>query len=311
MNPLINNEKHYSTLNNYLRARFGEKVFKVSLNAGFTCPNRDGTIGYGGCLYCSAALSGDFAGSKNDSLKKQFQKIKKVMSSKWPTASYIAYLQAGSNTYAPLEVLKKIYEEVINLDTNILVLSIATRPDIISDEVISLLKSINEQKEIWVELGFQTMHEETRRFLNVGYQNDTFIDTVNRLKEANLKVIVHIINGLPNESEDMMIETAKFLNQLPIDGIKIHMLHLMVDTPLGALYQEKPFPLLSLKEFVKITVNQLRHLNDNIIIHRLTGDAPRNLLIEPIWTLKKFVVINEIDKLMRQNNFFQGDLIKK
>lgn len=310
MNPLINDEKHYVTLNNYLRSRFSQKVFKVSLNAGFTCPNRDGTISRGGCLYCSEALSGDFAGQKTDSFKQQFRQIKTMMSSKWPKAQYIAYLQAGSNTYAPIEVLSATYQEVINLDPNILIFCLATRPDVISNDVISLLAQINKQKEVWVELGFQTMHEKTKAFLNIGYSNETFVKTVERLKKANLTVIAHIINGLPNETPAMMVETAKFLNDLPIDGIKIHMLHLMKNTALGTLYEQNPFPLLSLEAFVQITVLQLRHLNDQIIIHRLTGDAPMELLIKPKWTLKKFVVINEIDKLMRRNNFYQGDLLK-
>lgn len=308
MKHLMNYEKHYITFNNYLKDRFHDKVFRVSLNAGFTCPNRDGLKSTKGCIYCSNKLSGDFAGDVFDDFSTQFKKGVELESKKWQSSTYIAYLQAGTNTYGNVEHLRKIYNEIINIDKFIKVLSIATRPDCINQEIVSLLKEINEKCEVWIELGFQTMHEATSLFINKCYTNQDFEQAINLLNNAGIKVIVHIINGLPYETKEMMIETVKYLNQFNLFGIKIHMLHVMKDTILGDLYLKEPFKLLSLEEFVEVTVEQLRHLKTNIVIHRLTGDAPRDLLIEPSWTLKKFVVLNEIDKYMRKHNYYQGDL---
>lgn len=308
MKHLMNHEKHYITFNNYLKDRFHDKVFRVSLNAGFTCPNRDGLKSTKGCIYCSNKLSGDFAGDVFDDFSTQFKKGVELESKKWQSSTYIAYLQAGTNTYGNVEHLRKIYNEIINIDKFIKVLSIATRPDCINEEIVSLLKEINTKCEVWIELGFQTMHEATSLFINKCYNNQDFEYAINLLNNADIKVIVHIINGLPYETKEMMIETVKYLNQFNLFGIKIHMLHVMKDTILGDLYLKESFKLLSLEEFVEVTVEQLRHLKTNIVIHRLTGDAPRDLLIEPLWTLKKFVVLNEIDKYMRKHNYYQGDL---
>ena len=308
MKHLMNHEKHYITFNNYLKDRFHDKVFRVSLNAGFTCPNRDGLKSTKGCIYCSNKLSGDFAGDVLDDFSTQFKKGVELESHKWQSSTYIAYLQAGTNTYGNVEQLRKIYNEIININKFIKVLSIATRPDCINEEIVNLLKEINEKCEVWIELGFQTMHEATSLFINKCYTNQDFEYAINLLNNAGIKVIVHIINGLPYETKEMMIETTKYLNQFNLFGIKIHMLHVMKDTILGDLYLKEPFKLLSLEEFVEITVEQLRYLNTNIVVHRLTGDAPRDLLIEPIWTLKKFIVLNEIDKYMRKHNYYQGDL---
>lgn len=315
MNKLINDEKHYVTLNNYLKNIYNKKVFKVSLNGDFSCPNRDGKISYDGCIFCSEKGSGDFAGEKGLPIKEQFYNIVKMMEKKWNDGYYIAYFQANTNTYDTLENLKKRYNEIIKdgvlLDDKIKILSIATRPDCLDEEIVSYLASINKIIPVWVELGFQTMHHKTAILINRGYFNDTFIDAVNLLNKYNLTTIVHIINGLPGETYEDMIATAKFLNTLPIQGVKIHMLHIMKNTPLEKYYKETNFNVLSLDEYVKIVSNQLRYLNDNIVIHRVTGDSPKDLLIEPLWTLKKFVVINEIDKYMRNNNIYQGDLCLK
>ena len=308
MKHLMNHEKHYITFNNYLKDRFHDKVFRVSLNAGFTCPNRDGLKSTKGCIYCSNKLSGDFAGDIFDDFSTQFKKGVELESKKWQSSTYIAYLQAGTNTYGNVEHLRKIYNEIINIDKFIKVLSIATRPDCINEEIVNLLKEINQKCEVWIELGFQTMHEATSLFINKCYNNQDFEYAINLLNNAGIKVIVHIINGLPYETKEMMIDTVKYLNQFNLFGIKIHMLHVMKDTILGDLYLKESFKLLSLEEFVEVTVEQLRHLKTNIVIHRLTGDAPRDLLIEPLWTLKKFVVLNEIDKYMRKHNYYQGDL---
>ncbi len=315
MNKLINDEKHYVTLNNYLKSVYSKKVFKVSLNGDFSCPNRDGKISTNGCIFCSEKGSGDFAGEKSLPIKEQFYNIVKMMENKWNDGYYIAYFQANTNTYDTLENLKKRYEEIIKdgvlLDDKIKILSIATRPDCLNEEIVSYLSEINKVIPVWIELGFQTMHHKTAILINRGYFNDTFVDAVNLLNKYNITTIVHIINGLPGETYDDMIETAKFLNNLPIHGVKIHMLHIMKNTPLEKYYNDTKFDVLSLEEYVKVVVNQLRYLNDNIVIHRVTGDSPKELLIEPLWTLKKFVVINEIDKYMRANKIYQGDLCLK
>lgn len=315
MNKLMNDEKHYVTLNNYLKSVYSKKVFKVSLNGDFSCPNRDGKISLNGCIFCSEKGSGDFAGEKSLPIKEQFYNIVKMMENKWNDGYYIAYFQANTNTYDTLENLKKRYEEIIKdgvlLDDKIKILSIATRPDCLNEEIVSYLSEINKVIPVWIELGFQTMHHKTAILINRGYFNDTFVDAVGLLNKYNITTIVHIINGLPGETYNDMIETAKFLNNLPIHGVKIHMLHIMKNTPLEKYYADTKFDVLSLEEYVKIVVNQLRYLNDNIIIHRVTGDSPKDLLIEPLWTLKKFVVINEIDKYMRANKIYQGDLCLK
>lgn len=308
---LMNDEKHYVTLNNYLRARFNSKVFRISLNAGLSCPNRDKSPNNIGCLYCSSNLSGDFGGDKEDSFLEQFNSIKEIMEQKWHDGLYIAYLQAGSNTYADINKLKEIYSEVISLNEKIVILSIATRPDCINEEIISLLKEIQKKKEIWIELGFQTMHDATKDKLNIGYHNIDFENAMELLNKNNIPTIVHVINGLPGETKEMMIDTIKYLNKFNISGIKIHMLHILKNTPLGTIYQNNPFKVLSKDEFIEISVEQLRLLNPNIVIHRITGDPDKEDLIEPNWVLKKFVVLNDIDKLMRKENYYQGDLWQK
>lgn len=306
MKHLMNNEKHYITLNNYLKDRFNKKVYKIALNGNFTCPNRDGKISKLGCLFCSEAGSGDFSGNKELSFIDQFNEIKTMMQEKWEDGYFIAYLQANTNTYDTVENLRKKYYEIISLDKDIKIFSVATRPDCITKEVAELLSEINQKIEVWVELGFQTSNEQTGKFINRGYNNDCLVKAVNLLNEFNITTIIHIINGLPGDSKDDMINTVKFLNKLPIKGIKIHMLHVMKNTPLEKIYLQNPFKLLSLEEYVEIVSEQLILLNTNIVIHRVTGDSPKELLIEPTWTLKKFVVMNEIDKYMRKNNLYQG-----
>lgn len=315
MNELINDEKHYVTINNYLKSLYHKKVFKVALNGNFSCPNRDGTLSDSGCIFCSSKGSGDFAGEKSLTIREQFLSIVNKMKQKWPSEYYIAYFQANTNTYDSLENLKKRYNQIFDgknlLDKNIKILSIATRPDCINEEIVKYLAQINQTIPVWIELGFQTMHQHTAIVINRGYVNDTFEKAIQLLKKYQLSTIVHIINGLPGETKNDMIETVKYLNTLQINGIKIHMLHIMKETPLEKYYQNYPFHILTLEEYVDIVVTQLRYLNDKIIIHRITGDAPKDLLIQPLWTLKKFVVINEIDKLMRKEKIFQGDLCLK
>ena len=268
-----------------------------------------------GCIFCSEKGSGDFAGNPFKPIKEQFEEIKQMMKLKWNDGYYIAYFQANTNTYGTIEKLKQTYSQIVSenylIDPNVKILSIATRPDCINEEIVKYLSSINQIIPVWVELGFQTMHEKTYKLINRGYDNPCFEEAIKLLKKYNLTTIVHVINGLPFETKEMMIETVKYLNNFKIDGIKIHMLHIMKNTPLEDYYNNYKFKVLSLEDYVDIVVNQLRYLDQNIVIHRVTGDSPKELLIEPIWTLKKFVVINEIDKLMRKENIYQGDLCTK
>ena len=303
--------KRYYTLDYFYRHKYGCKVFKVSLNAGFTCPNRDGTVGVGGCIYCSSSGSGEFGGNPNDDLVTQFNTIKNQMLKKWPDNSkYIGYFQAGTNTYADIDTLKEKYETILKLD-HVVGLHIATRPDAISDECLELLSSLNKKTDLTIELGLQTIHEQTAILINRCHSLNTFEEMVKKLRSRNISVVVHIINGLPYETADMMIETAKYLANLDIQGIKIHMLSILKNTKLATIYQASPFPLLSLNEYVDITVKQLEYLPQNIVIHRITGDPKKEDLIAPNWLLKKFCVINEIDKKMARENIYQGDLYKK
>lgn len=306
---IMNTEKHYNTLNNYYRFKYHKKVFKIALNGNFTCPNIDGTVARGGCTFCTPLGSGDFAGNKQSPLKEQFENIKQMMHTKWPDeAYYVVYFQANTNTHGPIEKIKKLFDEAITLDKNIVMISIATRPDSLPDDVLDYLNDLNKRVPVQVELGLQTIYQKTSDLINRAHDLQCFDEAVHKLRERGIEVVVHIINGLPYETNEMMLKTAQHLNSLDIQGVKIHMLHVMEKTKMGFDYKKNPFPVLTLEAYVNITVLQLRHLNKNIIIHRVTGDAPKSLLIEPTWTLKKFVVQNEIDKLMRKHNFFQGDL---
>lgn len=311
MMKLMTNEKRYNTLNAYYKQKYGKKVFKVSLDGGFTCPNKDGTKGTKGCIYCSEAGSGDFAGNKLKSITEQFQEVKDRMLKKWPDAYTIAYFQANTNTYKPVDQLKQLYDEALNADDSIVGLSIGTRPDALNKEIYDLLSTYNEKTDLIVELGLQSIHEKTNLFINRQHTLACFEDAVKELRKRNIDVVVHIINGFHIETKQDMLDTVKYLNTLDIQGIKIHLLHIMKNTLLGRLYEKEPFKILTLKEYIDIVCDQLELLDENIIIHRLTGDAPKELLIDPKWSLKKFVVMNEIDKEMRRRNTFQGQKNKK
>lgn len=303
---IFTNQHKYYTLNSYLNHRFNKKVFKVALNGDFSCPNRDGKISHHGCLYCSEKGSGDFAGDKTVDLKSQFNSVREIIHKKWPNAAYIVYFQANTNTYGSLEKLTTLFEEAITLHKDIVAISIATRPDCLEDDIINYLADLNSRIPVWVELGLQTIHEKTAKIINRGHDLKCFTDAVNRLRDKNIEVIAHIINGLPHETKDMMLDTIHYLNSIDIQGIKIHSLFLLQKTIMGEMYLKKPWKLLSLEEYVEIVVEQLALLNPNIVIHRLSGDAPKALLIAPEWGLKKFVVMNEIDKLMKAKQYYQG-----
>lgn len=300
-----NSNKRYHTLDYYYKNRFHEKVFKVSLNAGFSCPNIDGKVGYGGCIYCSKTGSGEFAGNKEDSLEKQFLEIKNMMLKKWPKAKYIGYFQARTNTYAPVSELKKMYEKILNQE-NVIGLNIATRPDAISDECLDYLKELNKKTYLTIELGLQTTKEETTKLINRCHSLQCFENMVKKLRERNIDVVVHIINGLPYETKEDMLNTVKYLNKLDIQGIKIHMLSITKDTPIEKMYKEEKFKLLSKEEYIDIVVDQLELLREEIVIHRITGDPKLDELIEPTWLTKKFCVLNDIDKEMVKRDTYQG-----
>ncbi len=294
--------KRYHTLNYDLTNRFNTRVFKVSLNGNFSCPNfKNGS----GCIFCSAKGSGDFAGNKEDDLLTQFNSIKSKLNNKWPDTKYIAYFQANTNTYAPVSVLKKKFEEVLTFP-NVVGINIGTRPDAITDECLDYLTDLSKRTFLTIELGLQTMHDDTLKLINRGHDLACFDNCVKRLREKNINVVVHIINGLPFETFDMMMDTVKHLNKLDIQGIKIHMLHVLKNTKLESFYEETNFHLLTKEEYVRIVCDQIEELNENIVIHRLTGDGAKEDLIAPLWTLKKVSVLNDIDKELRKRGTYQG-----
>ncbi len=300
-----NTNKRYYTLDYYYKSKYNIKVFKVSLNMGLTCPNKDGKVGYGGCIYCSKMGSGEYAGDKKKSLKEQFEDVKSIMLKKWPNAKYIAYFSANTNTYAPIEKLKKAWDEVLNYE-NVIGINISTRPDSISKECYDYLEELNKKTDLTIELGLQTIHEKTSKLINRCHTLQCFENCVKELNKRNIKVLVHIINGLPYETKEMMLETVKYLNNLNIWGIKIHMLNVLKDTKLEQLYQKEHFHILSKDEYVNIVCDQLELLHENIVINRLTGDPKLEDLIEPKWIIKKVCVLNDIDKEMKRRESFQG-----
>ena len=281
-----NSNKRYHTLDYFYKNKFNTKIAKISLNGGFTCPNKDGTKGVGGCIYCSKLGSGDYAGNLSKSITDQFEEIKEKMNKKWPNTKYIAYFQANTNTYAPVNILKEKYEEALKID-GVVGLNIATRSDAITNECLIYLEELNRG---------ETLEE--------------FEAMVKKLRARNINVIVHIINGLPFETKEMMLETVKYVNSLDIQGIKIHMLHIIKDTKLAKLYKEKPFHVLTREEYVDIVCDELELLRPEIVINRITGDPNPDELIEPKWLIKKFGVLNEIDKEMERRNSYQGKRVE-
>lgn len=299
------NGKRYHSLNYFLRDKFGEKVFKVSLDGGFSCPNRDGKISKGGCLFCSERGSGDFAGDREFSISKQFADVKNMMSNKWKSGKYIAYFQAYTNTYAPVEVLRKKYEEALNQE-GVVAISIATRPDCLEDDVLDLLDEINKKVYLWIELGLQTSNDESAKRINRGYSLKVFEDAMKKLKERNIDVVVHDILGLPGETKDDMIKTIDYIAHSGAKGIKFHLLHLMKQTPLVKVYEKGNLEFLSQEDYIELITKGISMLPEDMVVHRLTGDAPRELLIGPMWSLKKWEVLNSIDKTLEENDLWQG-----
>ncbi len=304
---IFNENKRYNSLSNYYKKKYNKKVFKISLNGNFTCPNLDGKLSHKGCIYCSELGSGDFAGNKIKPIKEQYNEVKERMLSKWPDAYYIPYLQANTNTYGDLNKIKSLIDEILDIKDDIVMISLSTRCDCLDDDILNYLSEVNKIMPIQIELGLQSSKQESLDFINRCHTVNCVTEAVNKLRKHNIEVVLHIINGLPKESKEDMINTAKYCNSLDIQGVKIHMLHVMEKTRLGNLYKKEPFHILTLEEYTDITVEQIRLLRKDIVIHRLTGDAPKDLLIAPDWTLKKFVVLNEIDKVMGSNNYWQGD----
>ena len=300
-----NDNKRYHTFNYYLKNKYHCKVAKVGLNAGFTCPNRDGSKGVGGCIFCSDSGSGDFAGNVHDSLQTQFNQVSQILSNKWPGCKYIAYFQANTNTYGPVEKIKKCVEPFIN-KKDVVAISITTRPDCLNDDVLEYLKDVNSRCDLWVELGLQTIHDRTGLIINRCHSYQDFLDGLNKLRALNINVCVHIINGLPYETPEMMLETAKTVGQLDIQAIKIHMLYIIENTKLHQLYLKKPFKILDREEYIKLVVEQLAYLPENIVIERLTGDGKIDDLIAPLWSVKKVTILNDIDKMMVAKDYYQG-----
>ena len=288
------NNKRYYTLDYYYKKLFNHKVAKLSLDGPFTCPNIDGKKGYGGCIYCTPS-------SNAKSIEDQIKEQKKIIDKKWPNSKYIVYLQSHSNTYGSIEKLKSIYEPLLKIN-NVIGLSIGTRVDCISNECLDYLEELSKRTFLTVELGLQTIHEKTSKLINRCHTLDEFEIMVKELKRRNINVVVHIIDGLPFETREMMIETIRYINKLHIDGIKIHMLFIDQNAPIRNL----KFKMLSKDEYINIVCDQIEELDPDIVIHRLTGDGNRDTLIEPLWSLKKVSVLNDIDKCLAKRNTFQG-----
>ena len=303
-----NSNKRYYTLDYYYKNKYGCKISKVSLNLGLTCPNKDGSKGVGGCVYCSKMGSGEYAGSINKPLKEQFEEVKNIMLHKWPESKFIAYFQANTNTYGPIDKLVTSWEEVLTYD-NVVGINISTRPDSISKDCYEELDKLNRKTDLVVELGLQTIHDNTSKLINRCHTLKEFDDCLEELNKRNIKVLVHIINGLPGESKEDMLETVKYLSNKNIWGIKIHMLNVLKDTKLYEMYKEEPFHILTKEEYVDIVCDELELLREDIVINRLTADGKLDDLVEPKWIIKKVCVLNDIDKEMARRNSYQG--IKK
>lgn len=298
-------EKPYHSLDYMLRERFGEKVYKVTLNGGMSCPNRDGKLGTRGCIFCSAGGSGDFAADSSLSITEQIDRQVSILSAKRPIHKYIAYFQAFTNTYAPVEYLEKIFTEAL-AHPGIAALSIGTRPDCLGKDVVTLLSRLNRQKPVWVELGLQTIHEKTAAYIRRGYPLSCFEDAVRRLRSEDIEIIVHTILGLPGESTQDILNTMKYLNHLDIQGIKLQLLHVLRGTDLASDYEKGLFRTYERDEYISLVISCLEHLRPDMVIHRITGDGPKDLLIAPLWASRKREVLNLLHHQMKENHNYQG-----
>ena len=299
------NNKRYHTADYYFKNKYGKKIIKVTLDGGFTCPNRDGKVGTGGCCFCPADGSSALITPSKENLEKQFNTVKDLLSIKWKDANYIAYFQAYSNTYGDIEKLKHCFEPFINKE-NVVGLSIATRPDCFNEEIYTYLEDVNKRCDLYIELGLQTINDETGKNFNRGYNFNTFKETIEELNKRNIKVIVHIINGLPNETKEMMIQTVKELTKYKLHGIKFHMLGIMEGTVYGNKYKEKKFNLLTKNEYLDIVKEQLELLHEDTVVYRICSDPDYKTLIAPLWLTTKKQIANDLDKLLLRENTYQA-----
>ncbi|WP_213818509.1 TIGR01212 family radical SAM protein [Garciella nitratireducens] len=298
-------KKRYYTLNQELRKVFGEKVVKLSLDAGFTCPNRDGNIGKRGCIFCGEKGGGEFAGSRIQSIEEQIEQQKKLLSKKWKANSYIAYFQSFTNTYAPIEKLQKIYWQALNIK-GMVGLAIATRPDCLSDEVLSLLEQLNQKTFLWIELGLQSIHFKTEKFIRRGYPLSVYNQAIEELKKRKIRVVTHLIMGLPYETKEEMLKSIEAVAYTDTWGIKLHSLYIQKGTDLYKYYLKNPFPLLSKQEYINIVVDGIELLPKAMVVHRVTGDGEKELLYAPKWSSDKRSVLNGIDQELNRRNTYQG-----
>ena len=302
-------DKPYRSLNEYYREIFGRKTAKISLDGGFTCPNRDGTCGERGCLFCSAGGSGDFAENAALSITEQVEKGKSQTSDKWKDPAYVAYFQAFTNTYAPVEELRRKYEEALSCE-GVEGISIATRSDCLPEDVLELLSELNQKTRLWVELGLQTSDEDSARFIRRGYPLSVFEKAVHDLAERDIPVIVHVILGLPNETRETVLKTIDCINHLPVQGIKLQLLHVLSDSDLAEIYENGGYTPLTKEEYISLVGDCIAHLREDIVIHRLTGDGDKNTLMAPLWSLRKRDVLNSLHKYLKDNNIRQGMSVK-
>ncbi|WP_072723145.1 TIGR01212 family radical SAM protein [Tepidibacter thalassicus] len=303
-------DKRYHTLNYELRKIFGEKVFKLSLDGGFTCPNRDGKIGINGCIFCSDKGSGEYASDRNLSIQKQIQYQINILKNKWNGKKYIAYFQNFTNTYAPINILKEKYETALSYK-NVVGLAIATRADCLDDDVIDLLEKFNKKTYLWVEIGLQTIHDKSAKFLRRGYDFSLFEEKVKKLREKNINIVTHLILGIPNETKEMMFESIDKISEMDIQGVKLHLLHIIKGTDLEKYYLENKFKLLEKEEYIHLICDILERLNPKITVHRVTGDGSKDTLLEPWWSLDKRSILNGIDKELKSRNSYQGKYFQK
>ncbi|TDT71773.1 hypothetical protein EV215_0457 [Hypnocyclicus thermotrophus] len=300
-------DKRYNNLNYELKKTFGKKIYKVSLNAGLSCPNRDGKISYGGCIFCSEEGSGEHAGNKLDTITEQINKQIKLIKNKHNSDSVIAYFQSFTNTYGNINYLRKIFYEAIN-HKNVIGLAIATRPDCINKEILDLLNELNKKTFLWIEIGLQTIHEKTAKLINRGYSLHSFENSFYKLKNNNIKTVIHIIAGLPYETKEEYFDSIEYINKIKPWGIKIHLLYIIKNSSLYYLYLKEKFHVFSEKEYINLIVNSIKILDKNIIIHRITGDGDKDTLFKPKWSLNKRRVLNEIQKKLKLENIIQGNL---
>ena len=301
---MIWGEKSFNNIDYYLKEKFGEKIFKVSLDGGFTCPNRDGTLSYKGCIFCSESGSGEFAGDRKNTITNQINEQIKFLE-KGVDKKYIAYFQNFTGTYGNIEHLRSVYEEA-NKHPNIVGIAIATRADCLSEEVLGLLSKFNEKTHLWIEIGLQTVNDKTAEIINRGYKTEIFTEKMKELNKRNIKVVTHVIIGLPNENKNDVFSTIDYINEQKTWGIKLHLLYILKNTGLFEYYKSNPFEIMKKEEYISLVTEIISRLDKKIVIHRLTGDAPWKDLYEPKWSTDKRGILNGINKLLKEKKIYQG-----